>query len=259
MADSVEIYPKAKAAALRGLEIDPGSAEAYTSLATVKGSFEWDRKGAERDYRHAIALNPNYATAHHWYADHLVSLARFDEGMAEIAVAQSLDPLSLVMNADVGGYLFYAGRYDESLALIRKMMELEPDYVPVQRQLGGVYEQQGKFEEAIATFEKTRRLTGGATYSLTALAHTHALAGHREEAMKMLAEIEEVAKRKYVSNYGVAAVHVALDDPDRAFQYLDRAVRSHDRAMIWLKVSPRWNRIRSDARFQSLLRTVGAE
>jgi len=259
MADSMTIYPKAKAAALRGLEIDPGSAEAYTSLATVKGSFEWDRAGAERDYRHAIALNPNYATAHHWYADHLVSLARFDEGMSEVAIAQSLDPLSLVMNADVGGYLFYAGRYDEALAHIAKMLELEPDYVPVQRQLGGVYEQQGKLEEAIATFETTRRLTGGATYTITALAHTHALAGHREEALRLLAELKEITKKRYVSNYGVAAVYVALGDPDRAFEYLDRALKSHDRALIWLKVSPRWNPIRSDARFQSLLRSVGAE
>jgi len=259
LADSMSIYPKAKAAALRGLEIDPGSAEAYTSLATVEGSFEWDREGAERDYRRAIALNPNYATAHHWYADHLVSLARFEEGMAEIAVAQSVDPLSLVMNADVGGYLLYAGRFEEALAQIERILATDPDYVPAQRQIGGVYEELGKLDEAFAAFEKTRQLTGGATYSLTALAHTHARAGHRDEALKMLADLETVAKKKYVSHYGVAAVHVALGNFDRAFQYLDRAAQSHDRALIWLKVSPRWKSVRSDPRFLKLLKMVGAE
>src|SRR5207253_3398378 len=112
LAESAQVYPKAKASALRGLEIDPGSAEAYTSLATVKGSFEWDRMGAEQAYRRAIALDPNYANAHHWFADHLASLARFEEAMEQIATAQSLDPLSLVMSADRAGYLFYAGRYE---------------------------------------------------------------------------------------------------------------------------------------------------
>ena len=112
---------------------------------------------------------------------------------------------------------------------------------------------------AFAAFEKTRQLTGGATYSLTALAHTHARAGHRDEALKMLADLETVAKKKYVSHYGVAAVHVALGNFDRAFQYLDRAAQSHDRALIWLKVSPRWKSVRSDPRFLKLLKMVGAE
>ena len=258
LADSHEVYPKAKAAALRGLEMDPSSAEAYTSLGSVKGSYEWDREGAERDFRHAIALNPNYANAHHWFADHLVSLARFDEGMAEIARAQSLDPLSLVMNADAGGYLFYAGRYDEAVPSVRKTIDLDPSFAPSYRQLGGILEQMGRFEEAIEAFEKAKEVSGSATYSLTALAHTYALAGRRGDAMRMLAELDEVAKRKYVSPYSLAAVHVALGDFDRAFAYLDRAVEAHDRALIWIRVAPRFHPIRSDSRLGAILRAVGA-
>ncbi len=258
LADSHEVYPKAKAAALRGLEMDPSSAEAYTSLGSVKGSYEWDREGAERDFRHAIALDPNYANAHHWFADHLVSLGRFDEGMAEIARAQSLDPLSLVMSADAGGYLFYAGRYDAAVASVRKTLDLDSSFAPSYRQLGGILEQMGKFEEAIEVFEKAKEVSGSATYSLTALAHTYALSGRREEALKMLAELDELAKRKYVSPYSLAAVHVALGDVDRAFAYLDRAVQAHDRALIWIKVAPRFKPIRSDPRFSTILRTIGA-
>jgi serine/threonine protein kinase/Tfp pilus assembly protein PilF len=259
LADSHEIYPKAKAAALRGLEIDPGSAEAYTSLATVKGSFEWDRQGAEQDYRRAIALNPNYANAHHWFADHLVSLARFEEGMEEIERARSLDPLSVVMRADAAGYLFYAGRYEEAEAAMLKNLELDPEFAPNYRQLGGIYEQMGKYDEAIAAFEKARDVSGSATYSLTALAHTFALTGRKEDALRMVAELEEIAKKKYVSLYSLSAIQVALGNYDRAFQLLDRAVKSHDRALIWLKVGPRFNPLRSDPRFRAILRTVGAE
>ncbi|HZE18757.1 MAG TPA: protein kinase [Candidatus Angelobacter sp.] len=259
LADSQDVYPKAKAAALRGLEIDPGSAEAYTSLATVKGSFEWDRQGAEQDYRRAIALNPNYANAHHWFADHLVSLARFDEGMEEIERARSLDPLSLVMRADAAGYLFYAGRYEEAEAAMHKNLELDPEFAPNYRQLGGIYEQMGRYDDAIAAFEKARDVSGSATYSLTALAHTFALAGRREDALRMLAELDEIAKKKYVSLYSLSAVHVALQDYDRAFQLLDGAVKSHDRALIWLKVGPRFKPVRTDPRFRAILKTVDAE
>ncbi len=259
LADSYEVYPKAKAAALRGLAMDPSSAEATTSLASVKGSFEWDREGAERDFKHAIALNPNYANAHHWFADHLVSLSRFEEGMEQIARAQSLDPLSLVMSADAGGYLFYAGRHDEALAQMGKTLEIDSQFAPAYRQLGGIYEQKRMFDEAIDAFEKAKVLSGSATYSLTALAHTKALMGQRDEAIAMLAQLDGIAKRKYVSPYSIAAVHVALGDFDRAFEYLGRALQAHDRAMIWLKVAPRFDPIRSDPRFRAILRTVGAE
>jgi serine/threonine-protein kinase len=259
MVDSHEAYPKGKAAALKALEMDPGSAEAYTSLATVKGSYEWDRTGAEQDFRRAIALNPSYATAHHWFADHLVSLGRFDEGIAEIAVAQSLDPLSPSISADAGGYEFYAGRYDEAIALIEKTLEQDPAFARSYSQLGGIYEQMGRHEDAIAAFQKAKLVSGGATYSLTALAHAYALAGRRDEAERLLQELEEIAKKKYVSAYSLAAVHVALGDFDRAFEYLDRALKGHDRALVWIKVAPRFARVRSDPRFRAILRTVGAK
>ena len=259
LADSHESYPKGKAAALRALEMDPGSAEAYTSLGTVKGSYEWDREGAERDFRRAIGLNPNYATAHHWFADHLVSLKRFDEGMAEIAIAQSLDPLSPSISADAGGYQFYAGNYDQAIALIEKTLEQDPGFARAYSQLGGIFEQMGKYQEAIEAFEKAKEVSGASTYSLTALTHAYALAGRRGEAERMLQELEEIGKRKFVSSYSVAAVYVALGEMDRAFEYLDRAVRGHDRALIWLPVAPRFNRVRSDPRFRAILKTVGAE
>ena len=259
LVDSNQAYPKGKAAALRGLEIDPDSAEAYTSLASVKTSYEWDRAGAEKDFRRAITLNPNYANAHHWFADHLVSLARFAEGMEEIAKAQSLDPLSLVMNADAGGYLFYAGRNDEAIDQVRRTLDLDPEFAPAYRQLGGIFEQMERYAEAIEAFERAKVVSGSATYSLTALAHTYARSGRVDEAKEMLKNLDDLGKRKYVSPYSLAAIHVALRDYDRAFQELDRAVKGHDRALIWLKVAPRFTAVREDPRFQAILRTVGAE
>ena len=257
--DSDEAFPKGKAAALRALELDPSSAEAYTSLGSVKGSYEWDRTGAEHDFRRAIALNPSYATAHHWFADHLVSLGRFDEGIAEITVAQSLDPLSPSISCDAGGYEFYAGRYDEAITLIEKTLEQDPGFARGYSQLGGVYEQMGRYDDAIAAFEKAKEVSGDATYSLTALAHAYALAGRRDEAERWLQQLEEIRKRKFVSSYSLAAVYVALGDTGRAFECLDRAVKGHDRALIWIPVAPRFNRVRSDPRFHAILRTVGAE
>src|SRR5258705_72045 len=180
VADTHESYPMGKAAALRALEMDPGSAEAYTSLGTVKGSYEWDREGAERDFRRAIALNPNYATAHHWFADHLVSLRRFDEGMAEITVAQSLDPLSPSISADAGGYQFYAGNYDRAIALIEKTLDQDPGFARAYSQLGGIFEQMGKYEEAIQAFEKTKEVSGGFTYLLNPPNHAHARTGRTD-------------------------------------------------------------------------------
>jgi tetratricopeptide (TPR) repeat protein len=162
------------------------------------------------------------------------------------------------MNADAGGYLFYAGRYDEAVRSVRKTIDLDPSFAPSYRQLGGILEQMGRFEEAIEAFEKAKEVSGSATYSLTALAHTYALSGRRADAMKMLAQLEDLAKRKYVSPYSLAAVHVALGDFDRAFAYLDRAVKAHDRALIWIRVAPRFNAIRSDPRLGAILRTVGA-
>ncbi|HXF58273.1 MAG TPA: tetratricopeptide repeat protein, partial [Candidatus Saccharimonadales bacterium] len=259
LADSRDVYPKAKAMALRGLEFDPSTAEAYTSLAAVKGTYEWDRAGAEQDFRRAIALNPNYATGHHWFADHLVSLGRFDEGIAEIDTAHSLDPLSASISSDAGGYEFYAGRYEQAIALIQRMMDVDPGFARGYTQLGGVYEQMGEHGKAIEAFEKARTLSGGATYTLTALAHGHALAGHKEEVERILTEVHEIAKTKYVSPYSLAAIQVALGEFDNAFKLLDRAVKARDRALIWLKVAPRFNAVRSDPRFRAILKTVGAE
>jgi len=141
---------------------------------------------------------------------------------------------------------------------VRKALELDPDFAPSYRQLGGILEQQGKYEEAIAAFEKARDLSGGATYSLTGLAHAYAAGGRRQDALRLLREIEEISKTKYVSPYSIAAIHVALGDFDCAFGWLDRAVEQHDRALIWIKVAPRFDRVRGDPRFAAILRLVGA-
>jgi eukaryotic-like serine/threonine-protein kinase len=255
---AAEAFPKAKAAAARALDLDPSLAEAHTSMGSIRGSYEWDRAGAEESFKRAIELNPNYATAHHWHADHLVTLKRFDEGLAEITRAQAIDPLTLMITTDRSGYLFYARRYDEAYAHARRAVELDPLFAPSYRQLGGICEQLGRLDEAIAAFTTVRDLTQGSTSSLTALAHANALAGGEGEARGLLAELEALSKSKYVSSYGLAAVHVALGEVDRAFEWLDRALRDHDRALIWLPVAPRFDRIRSDPRMAPILRRIGA-
>ena len=250
-----EAYPRAKGAATKALELDEALAEAHTSLAVIKSEYEWDWLGAEREFKRAIELNPNYATAHHWYSDHLGEMGRHEEAIAEIKRAQQLDPLSVIINTIAGLRFHWARRYDEAVEQLRKTLEMDPNFAVAHHWLAQVYEQMGQHESAIAEHQKAITASGASSYAVAALGHAYA-AGKRNEALRILADLNERRKTAYVSPHDIAVIHVALGEKDQAFEWLEKAYQEHAAGIVTLKVDPRLDPMRSDRRFQDLLRRM---
>ena len=252
-----EAMPKAKAAALKALEIDGSLAEPHVSLAHVKYYYDRDFATAEREYKRAIELNPTYPTAPHWYAIFLMSVGRFDESLAQIRRAQELDPLSLPINMTLGWVLLTARQNDQSVEQLRKTLEMDPNFILAHHRLGLAYEQQGKYDEAIAEFKQVVELTSGKPIGLSALSYAYAMAGRRAEAEKMLAELQEQSKVRFVSPTSIAVIFAALGNKDQAFAWLEKAHKENDALIVRLRVDSRYDSLRSDPRFADLVRRVG--
>jgi TolB-like protein/Tfp pilus assembly protein PilF len=250
-----EAFPKAKAAASRAVELDDTLAEAHTSLGLVAMSDEWDWKGAEREFRRAIALNPNYVNAHHWYSHCLMSLGRFDESLAESQRALALDPLDAAMNFHLGVHYFNARQYDQARAQLQKTLEMDRTYGEPLVVLGVIDEQQGLYEDAVKSLNESINL--GGSDQRDCLGHVYARWGRRAEAQKVLDELQAESQHKYVSAYGVAKIHEGLGEKDQAFAWLERAITERDTNVISLKVDPEFDSLRSDPRFADLLRRIG--
>jgi serine/threonine-protein kinase len=255
----LEAASRARAAVSRALELDPQLAEAHTSLGFIRQFFDWDWAGSERAYQQALALNPNYATAHQWHSMLLTRDARFDEALAEALHAQELDPLAFIIGTTVADVLFFWRRYDEAIAQLRRALAMEPGFVPAHSDMGRALAQMGRYEEAIEEFTIGARLGGADPRAHGGLGHAFALAGRREEARSVLARLEERAARLEASSFAIAVIYVALGEIDRAFAWLDRACREHDRALVWLKVHPRLDALRGDPRFDELLHRTGMD
>lgn len=251
-----EVFPKAKAAAVKALEIDDTLAEAHASLAFVLHSFDWDWAGAEREYRRALELNPDYATAHHWYANHLVIMGRHAEAMEEMKLARRLDPLSPIIDGNVGNLLYYTRRYDRAMEHFRKMLEMEPDFYATHSNLGGVYEQKGMYGEAIAEFEKALALDDSLP-TRAWLGHAYALAGKTAAAHEVIEDLKGRPQSHYVSSYDIAMIYVGLGDVGQAFAWLEKAYEDRSDSLLWLKIDPRLDSIRGDPRLTELMERVG--
>ena len=249
-----EAYPRQKAAALKALEIDETLAEAHASLGLVREDYDWDWMGAEKEFKRAIELNPGYATAHQWYAEYLSEMGRYNEAIAEAKRAQELDPLSLIINADGGLVFFYARRYDEAIAQCRRTLELNAGFYPAHLYLGWAYEQKKRYAEAISEYQKAIALQQGNPTLAAHLARGYAAAGKRTEALNIISQLGQLSKGRYVSPYVIAQVYTALDDPDRAFQWLEKAYQERDSDLDELKTEPGFDSLRPDPRFQDLLR-----
>jgi Flp pilus assembly protein TadD len=249
-----DALPRARAAALKALEIDETIAEPHVSLAHVHYYYDRDWSSAEREYRRAIELNPNYATAQQWYAIFLMSVGRFDEALVQARRAQELDPLSLPVNMTLGWVLFNARQYEQSAEQLSKTLEMDQSFILGHHRLGLVYEQQGKYDKAIEEFRQVVNLSGGKPLGIAALARAHALAGKRAEAEKGLAELKELSKSRFVSEASIAMVYIALGDKDLAFAWLDKADKARDALLARLTVDPRFDGLRSDPRFADLIR-----
>ena len=252
-----EAMPKAKAAALKALEIDDTLAEPHVSLAHVKYYYDHDFATAEREYKRAIELNPAYPTAYSWYAVYLMSVGRFDESLAQVRRALELDPLSLPINMALGWVLLTARQNDQSVEQLRKTLEMDPNFVLAHHRLGLAYEQQGKYDEAIVEFKQVITMTSGKPLGVAALGHAYAMSGKRAEAQKILAELLEQSKGSFVSPASVAVIFAALGDKDQAIAWLEKAEKERDGVLVRLKVDSRYDSLRSDPRFADLVRRVG--
>jgi eukaryotic-like serine/threonine-protein kinase len=251
-----EAFAQAAAEAARALELDNSLPEAHTALGGVLFTHHWDWKGAESEFRQALALDSNYPDAYHWYSDYLSAMGRPEEALAAIRRAHALEPLSLTINMSIGTCLFYARRFDDTIAQQRGTLEFDPTFTPALRNLGGAYEQKGMYAEAIEAYRKAMSLSPHDVSAKGLLAHAFAASGDRDEARRLLRELTDQSARRFVSSYSLAAIHIGLGEIEPALELLERSYRDRDRALPWIKVAPRLDPVRGEPRFTDLLRRM---
>jgi TolB-like protein/DNA-binding winged helix-turn-helix (wHTH) protein/Tfp pilus assembly protein PilF len=250
-----EASPKAKAAAIKALALDDSLGEAHTSLAFAMDLYDWDWESAEKEYKRAITLNPGYATAHHWYAWHLIVMGRNSEGIFELRKAESLDPLSLIISADLADALCIAHLYDESVQQSRKTLEMDPNFALAHYQLGQAFQQKHLYEEAIAELQRAIELSGRSAAFDSNLAYAYAASGRRDQAMKIVQELETRHRQHSSADANIALIYVGLGNSDQAMIWLNKAYQARFNPSILLR--PAFDPLRSDARFQDLLHRIG--
>jgi len=250
-----EAYPKAKAAALKALELDSSLGEAHNSLAFVLDGYDWDLDAGGKEFRRAIELNPGYATAHHWYAWHLALLGRYDEAIAEMKKAESLDPLSLIINADLAELLLLAHSSDESMRQSRKTIEMDPNFAMAHNQLGQAYLQQHMYKEAVIELQRAVQLAGESPTCIANLARAYARSGQRNEAVKLLSELKMSSTPGYSHASEIAVIYVSLGDTDQAMNWLEQGYA--ERFNPGVLIRPGFDPLRADPRFQKLAHRVG--
>ena len=253
----LDAFPKAKAAALKALEIDPTLADAHTALAFARFWFDWDWAGAELEIKRAIELSPNSGEVHHGYAVLLSILSRHDEAVAEGQRAAELDPLSLIINANLGVFLHFAGRNSDARAQIARTFEIDQNFWVAHLVDGKLHVAAHDYREAIAAFEKAKAFSGGNSETISMIGYALALAGESEEANAVLQELKMLAEQRHVPSNSMAVIHAALGENDRAFAYLDSAYKEHDVRLSFLRADPKWSVLRSDTRFEEMLRRIG--
>jgi tetratricopeptide (TPR) repeat protein len=232
-------------------------AEAHTTLAFIKLYYEWDWAAADREFLRAIELNPNYANAHHWYGEYLSLVGRHDLAIREAERARELDPLSSIINTWVGSRYFFARRYDTAVEQYKNVVELDPRFVPAHLALGQAYVQKQMLPEAIRELEKAVDLSGGSPLYLASLAHAYGVTGRRRDASKVIDQLKTLAARQYVASFDMALAWLGLGDPDRCLASLEQSVEDRSPRLLFLSVEPRFDPLRSNPRFQAVVRRVG--
>lgn len=252
-----EAMPKAKAAAVNALQRDETSAQARISLGVIKMQYEWDWVGAEQEFKRAIALDPEHNPAHQLYGWYLIAVGRLEEAQAAMKRVAEADPLNDFNIWALGDAFYFARQYEQAIEQYRRAIGVEPKSHWTRLMLGCVYEQQGKFSEAIAEVNQARLINDNPQV-LAALGHAYAMSGQRAEAQKVLAELQETAKRRYVSPYDLATIYAGLGEKEQALAWLEKAYEDRSGWLgLWLKVDPKFDGLRTDERFRDLLRRIG--
>jgi TolB-like protein/DNA-binding winged helix-turn-helix (wHTH) protein/Tfp pilus assembly protein PilF len=252
---SKEALPKAKAAAIKALKLDDTLGEAHISLAFCLDGFDWNWKAAEKEFRRAIELSPGYATAHHWYAWHLSLVGQNGRAIAEMKEAENLDPLSLIINADLAELLLMAHSYDESIQQSRKTLDLDPNFALAHNQLGQAYLQKHMDDEAIAELKKASELSGGSVTCSANLARAYASSGKTRKAVLLLNDLKKRANSTYSNASEIAVIYAALGDNDQAMTWLVKGYEERFNPGVLLR--PGFDPLRSDPRFQDLVHRIG--
>jgi serine/threonine protein kinase/Tfp pilus assembly protein PilF len=251
-----EAFPKAITEAETALRLDNNLAEAHAALAYAKFRGEWNWRKAEEEFKEAIRLNPNYASAHQWYANLLAALGRFEEAIAETRRTQELDKTSLIINSHFGLIYFFAGRFDDAIKSCQKTVELDPNFYVARRYLGLAYAQKGLYRESLEQYEKAIELSRNSPLMKVERASVFALSGDVERAQSELKELQEISRQRYISAYHIATIYAALKDRDRAFEWLEKAYQERADWMVFLNVDARFKSLHSDPRFTSLLQRM---
>jgi TolB-like protein/Tfp pilus assembly protein PilF len=254
---SQEAFPKAKEAAEKALESDQNLAEAHAALAFIH--FQWERNwiDAEREFKRAIELKPNYGAAHQWYSSLLVVTGRTDEALAEAKRAQELEPFSLIVSSHPGWINYLARNNEGAIEEARQTLKLDPNFFPARRYLALAYERQRKYKEAIAEFQKAVSLSRGAALMKAELGHAYAVAGRRREAQQVIEELRQSSDQRHISPYHLALIYTGLGEKDRAIELLNQALDERAERLVWLRADPRFDKLRAEARFNDLLQRVG--
>jgi TolB-like protein/Tfp pilus assembly protein PilF len=250
-------YPKAKAAATKALQIDETVAEAHASLLSIKTDYDWDWVGAEKEFKRAIALNPNYPPAYQWYGFDLLVMGRQGEAMAAMRRALDLDPVSPTVNVSQAWFFYLTRQYNKAVEQCLRTLELHPNFCVAHQMLGLTYDVRGEFEQAIAELQKAKALSPHNLMTVAALGHTYATSGKRDEAQRMLDELGLSSGESTPLPYYVAAIYVGLGRNEEALRWLERAYQERSNWLIYLKLDPRFDRLRSDRRFADLARRIG--
>jgi TolB-like protein/Flp pilus assembly protein TadD len=252
-----DCYPKAMAAAKKALELDDTLAEAHTTLALAMWYYDFDFSQANREFQRAIELNPNYATGHQQYGNNTLSaLGRFNDAVAEGKRAVELDPLSLVINADLGMNYYYARRYDEAITQLRKTLEMDPGYYYAHVNLGQVFAAKRAFNEAIEEYQKARALNDD-PFVLGLLGHAYGSSGNKTEALKILDQLTDISRQRYVSASSFAVVYIGLGEKQEALEWLEKSYQDRAGADIgWIRVDSLFDPLSGDPRFEALAEKI---
>jgi TolB-like protein/predicted Ser/Thr protein kinase len=251
-----EAYPRGKAAARKAVEIDPSRAEAHTSLAVAYHYYDWDWAACEKEFQRAIELNPNYAWAHHWYGEYLSSMGRHQEGIAEAVKALELDPLSPIIGVSAAGDFYFARRYDEAIRQMQSVLQVFPEFPAAYGRLGACYETKGLYEEALTAYEKAELLGGASSQEVAAMRRAYAKGGMRGYYLWDLGRMKEGSKNRYMPPSRFATVYGKLGERNQAMAWLEKAYEDRDPHLRRLQIDPDFDPLRSDPRFQDLLRRM---